>query len=322
VLGGNGGGTSGNGGGAFVLGGSATDGNGGAVTLTGAAGVGTNRSGGGVTATAGASTGAGSPGNVSLTAGTGGTGDGGFVSINGGTGGSGGTGGAAFVNGGGTTSATGLGGQATVTGGTYTLNSLGWLLTWYAMRKQWESRAEWQSWLRAALSDSLGQEAVERVSELFLLGGGLGEFVREASGLVGNACAVKPLEMGAVPHSVPFGLRLGRLGLAGLTGRPDDVEFVHEPAKFLVGLRLGVDGGARPVCGEFLAGLAEIALNVGDGGESDKGRSRVGLEGLQGLDAVVNIFLDRKEPGHVFGGDSVLARDVPGLLQDSLGRPG
>ena len=50
---------------------------------------------------------------------------------------------------------------ATCTGGVYVLHSLGWLLDWYCMRKQWDVTCRWQTWLRSALADVLGKDAAD-----------------------------------------------------------------------------------------------------------------------------------------------------------------
>lgn len=51
---------------------------------------------------------------------------------------------------------------ATVVGGCYTLHSLGWLLTLYSMRKQWESAGAWQERVRGFLEPSIGDPLARR----------------------------------------------------------------------------------------------------------------------------------------------------------------
>ncbi len=87
---------------------------------------------------------------------------------------------------------------ATCAGGTYVMHSLGWLMDWYSMRKQWDPSARWQSWLPTNLSQVLGREAVELAVEAL-------ELVRDVQmydGLVeGEYCAYYTM-WGLNPHHV------------------------------------------------------------------------------------------------------------------------
>lgn len=52
---------------------------------------------------------------------------------------------------------------ATVCGGSYILHSMGWLLTLYSMRKQWEDQESWKIWTREYFRDLLDVDALEKI---------------------------------------------------------------------------------------------------------------------------------------------------------------
>ena len=49
---------------------------------------------------------------------------------------------------------------ATCLGGVYTFHSLGWLLAWYSLRKQWQASGVWKDRLTSELTGSMGEEAI------------------------------------------------------------------------------------------------------------------------------------------------------------------
>ena len=49
---------------------------------------------------------------------------------------------------------------ATCLGGVYTFHSLGWLLAWYSLRKQWQAPGAWKDRLTSELTGSMGEEAI------------------------------------------------------------------------------------------------------------------------------------------------------------------
>ena len=55
---------------------------------------------------------------------------------------------------------------ASVTGGTYTFHSLGWLLTHYSLRSQWSGPGRWRQWLTAELSGATGAEEARLIRDV------------------------------------------------------------------------------------------------------------------------------------------------------------
>ncbi len=49
---------------------------------------------------------------------------------------------------------------ATCLGGVYTFHSLGWLLAWYSLRKQWQPSGAWKDRLASELTGSMGEDAI------------------------------------------------------------------------------------------------------------------------------------------------------------------
>jgi hypothetical protein len=127
---------------------------------------------------------------------------------------------------------------ATVCGGSYVMHSLGWLLVYYSMRKQWEWGGSWQERVGADLALLLGEQAAAR-------------FLRAAQ-LVKNVQMYDDTEVGEVcGYYSWWGLDLGRYAPASaIAGGPLVASTFNAQGKRFVRL---VPPGTRDTAGLYTA---------------------------------------------------------------------
>ncbi len=56
---------------------------------------------------------------------------------------------------------------STCLGGVYTFHSMGWLLAWYSLRKQWQPSGAWTDRLTSELTGSMGEDAIHLAVSIF-----------------------------------------------------------------------------------------------------------------------------------------------------------